>query len=191
MKTIHVYFVVLSVLLLVITSCGSKTKQNNIESSIDASNAIENTSVHISEIHFDNNWNKLDNQSAQLSKSEYESLKLADLSFMENFGDLQYEKGETLVDEENRKLLTIKTISSGEISEYLLGYINNSITDSLLVAYEDNVEYYSTTSSVIKDDTITVTTINFDYNGIDEVADTITNKYRITPHLLFDEIIEE
>lgn len=186
MKQIAISVMVLLCLFTII-SCGNKTKNNESNKNLDT---IESYSIHIPELHIDNNWNKLDNAETQLTKAEYDDLKLGQLSFMGSFGELQYERGDILIDDNSKKLLTIKAISSGEISEYLLGYIDNMITDSLLVAYEDNVEYFSVTSSIIKADTITVTTINFEYNGMDEVADTIVSSYRITPELKFDEIIK-
>lgn len=191
MKRISVISLAVFVIVFATTSCGSKTKNTQSNNTNEKSATSENSAIQISEIHFDNNWNKLSSIHSQLSEEEYNTLNLGELSFMANYGELQFNIGEMLIDEEHRQLLTIKTISSGEIAEYLLGYLNNTVTDSLLVAYEDNVEYYSITSSVINDDKITVTTINFDYSGLEGSADTIVNSYRITPELTFDEIIEE
>lgn len=191
MKRILVISITTVAILFAIASCGGKVKntENGQENNETANSDF--ASIQISETHFDNNWNKLDHSASQLSREEYDALNLGQLSFMSNFEDLQYDKGTILIEDNNRKLLTIKTISSGEIAEYLLGYVNNIVTDSLLVAYEDNVEYFSTTSSVINNDKITVTTINSDYSGLEEASDTIVNSYRITPELTFDEIIEE
>lgn len=185
---IHIF--ILAIYASILFSCGGGKKQ---QSSSSTENSANDTSS-IKEIPttiFDDNWNKLDQNNTILTEEEFDSLKLNSLSFIGSYGDLQYEKSKTLIDQENRKLLTIKTISSGEISEYLLGYVDQNISDSLLVAYEDNVEYYSKVSSTISHDTITVMAINWDYSGLEEISDTIVSRYIITPALKFEEIIEE
>lgn len=182
------YYICLLAIFLLPSCNGCKRKQTP-----ESDNKEQKTefSINISNITFGDNWSKLGQENHILSQAEYDSLKLGTLSFIPPYGDLQYELGGVLINEDNKKLLTVKSVASGEISEYLLGYINNNITDSLLVAYEDNVEYYSATSSTIEGNTINVRTINWDYSGAKEIADTIITEYQITPELTFDEVIEE
>ena len=184
------YSIICLLAVLLLSSCeGCRKKQSSANGLVeDTPSATAPIDIPFS--NFDDNWNKLDDSNV-LSEEEYDSLKLGSLSFIGSYGDLQYEIGKRIIDQEDRKLLTIKAIASGEISEYLLGYIDNDITDSLLVAYEDNVEYYSQTSSTISHDTITVVTIDHDYSGMEDVADTIVSQYIISPELRFEEIINE
>lgn len=191
MKKILVTSIAILSLTLAMLSCGGKgkTKDNSTDASKGEITAVEFAYIEFAETHFGDNWNHLENSEKQLTEEEYKSLNLGKLSFIPDFGELQYEIGSTLIDEPTRKLLTVKTVSSGEISEYLLGYVNNTITDSLLVAYEDNVEYFSNTSAVLEGNKITVTTIDFDYSGTEEVSDTISTSYIISKELIFDEII--
>lgn len=175
----------------ILFSCGGGKKQQTTNNSEGEAEGNSSLVVEIPTTIFDDNWNKLDQKSKLLSHEEFDALQLGDLSFIGAYGDFQYEEGKTLLDQADKKLLTIKTISSGEISEYLLGYVDQNISDSLLVAYEDNVEYYSKVSSTIAKDTITVMAINWDYSGMEEISDTIISRYIITPELRFEEIIEE
>lgn len=178
----------LSIVLIAFSCGGGKTKDGSADSN-DGAVTTEYANIDFSEKHFGDNWNQLERTQTMLTKEQYDALNLGALSFIPEFGELQYEIGSTLIDEPTRKLLTIKTIASGEISEYLLGYINNIVTDSLLISYEDNVEYFSETSSVINGNKITVTTIDFDYSGEAEIADTIRTSYIISKELTFDEIL--
>lgn len=189
MKQILATSIIFATVTILTLSCGGKAKNNSTDTQQDAT-SVEYANIELSEKHFGDNWNQLENSQTMLTKEEYDALNLGKLSFIPAYEDLQYEIGSTLVDEPTRKLFTIKTIASGEISEYLLGYINNCVTDSLLISYEDSVEYFSETSSIINGNKITVTTVNFDYSGTEEVADTIKTSYTISKELTFDEIIE-
>lgn len=176
-------------------SCNTKTTNTNnssSDSSISRSDSTyESLLTNMPEVIFDKVWNDVNNSKKKLSEAQYDSLRLNNLSFLPAFDDLEYQIGQVLVNEKDVKLLTIKAVASGEVSEYLLGYQNNKITDSLLVAYEDAVEYYSRTSSSIKGNLIESTTINWDYNDQGkETADTMISYYRITPQLKFEEITE-
>lgn len=191
MKPRFHYICICLLAVLLLPSCNGCKKQTTPSTEVNTDKkAEESSAIEIDETIFDDNWNKINDKNV-LSKQAYDELKLGTLSFIGSYGDLQYEIGNTLIDQDNKKLLTVKCVASGEISEYLLGYINNNITDSLLIAYEDNVEYFSKTFSVIKHNQITTTTINWDYAGMEEIADTIISKYIITPELTFEEIIEE
>lgn len=187
LKSYYIYYLLL---ILCMSSCNGCKRQQGADS-VDGTGCDSVFIVDIQQTSFDNNWNKLDQESNILSLAEYDSLGLDKLSFIGPYGEFQYEKGEELLKSRNKKLLTIKSISSGEISEYLLGYVDNQVSDSLLVTYEDNVEYFSKVSSIIAKDTITVMAINWDYSGMKEISDTIISKYIITPELKFEEIIEE
>lgn len=191
MKRILVTSITFISIALISISCGGGKAKENSSDSKEGSVATEYTNVELSEKHFGDNWNQLESSQTMLTKEEYDALNLGALSFIPEFGELQYEIGSTLIDEPTRKLLTVKTIASGEISEYLLGYINNNVTDSLLISYEDNVEYFSEISSVLNGNKITVTTIDFDYSGEAEIADTIRTSYIISKELTFDEILQK
>lgn len=192
MKKTLVTSIALLSLMMTMISCGGKTKTSDNSTNENKENTaiVEFANIDFSETHFGDNWNHLENSVKQLTKEEYKALNLDKLSFIPDFGELQYEIGSNLIDEPARKLLTVKAVSSGEISEYLLGYVNNTITDSLLVAYEDNVEYFSNTSAVLEGNKITVTTIDFDYSGTEEVSDTIKTSYIISKELTFDEVLK-
>lgn len=188
MKKILFILLIVSSTALIITSCGKK-KQYNESDNVEAN--ATGTDSTIKDAEFDDNWNEAYKAKDNLSKQTFDSLKLNTLTFLPPYEDLDFQIGKTLLNTDNKKLLTIKAIASGEISEYLLGYIGGNITDSLLVAYEDNVEYYSATYSTIENNKITVTTVNRSYDGPEEVADTIVTKYNITPELTFEEVFEE
>lgn len=190
MRKILVILIAILSLTLAMLSCGGKTKtMDSSANEKEETIVVEFANIEFAEMHFGDNWNHLENSEKQLTEEEYNALNLGKLTFIPDFGELQYEIGATLIDEPTRKLLTVKAVSSGEISEYLLGYVNDVITDSLLVAYEDNVEYFSSTSAILEGNKITVTTIDFDYSGTEEVSDTISTSYIISKELIFDEII--
>lgn len=184
-KAFHILITFLF-LMLITTACGKKKQQNE-----EQETPTTVTESQIKDAEFDNNWNVAYDENKNISKAQYDSLKLGSLSFIAPYEHLDFQIGKVLLDTDEKKLLSIKAISSGEIAEYLLSYINNNITDSLLIAYEDNVEYYSATSSVINDNKITVTTINWDYSGAEETADTTITQYTITPELTFEEIFDK
>lgn len=126
----------------------------------------------------------------RLTQLQYDSLQLNLVTDLKGYdlGDLSM--GRVLLASENGKIITIQIITGGEVSEYLLSYDRNgTLTDNLLVAYEDMVEYYSQISSNIKANKITVQTINYTYedesgNPI-EKSDTALMAYEITPDLKF------
>lgn len=167
-----------------------KTNESNPITQIDSSESLI-SETEIEYMDFGDNWNVAYDSKQNLSKEAFDSLKLNSLTFLPPYEDLDFQIGRVILNTDHKKLLSVKAIASGEISEYLLGYMNNSITDSLLIAYEDNVEYYSSTSSIIKGNVVIVTTINHDYEGVKEISDTINSRYVITPELKFEEIIEE
>ena len=176
--------------LVIISSCGKK-KQSENSNTAATGTITTNVELNIEHAQFDNNWNVQYDENKNLSKEEFDNMKLGTLSFMPVFGDVDFQIGQILFSTEKEKLLTVKAIASGEISEYLLSYINGNITDSLLVAYEDNVEYYSETSSKIENNRVTVTTVNRDSSGDEESLDSISTIYEISPKLTFDEVFEE
>lgn len=187
-KTLFNLLAICITISIVAVACGKK----KINDSNEEESSVEKTVItEIQNSDFNDNWNIAYDAKKNLSKETFDSLKLNTLTFLPPYEDLDFQIGKIILDTEHKKLLSVKAIASGEISEYLLGYIDNNITDSLLIAYEDNVEYYSTTASTIKDSKITVTTINSNYDGPQETADTIITIYNITPNLTFDEVIEE
>lgn len=188
-RTIDTMKKILTILavLLFVTSCG---KKNNSENT-DTNTTTDATEFHVADVKFDNNWNMPFDITKNLDKQTYDSLKLGKLSFMSEYGTLDYQIGDILFNVGNKKLLSVKAIASGEIAEYLLGYVNDNITDSLLVAYEDNVEYYSTTYSTVRDNTIITTTIDLNNEGTKEISDTTIVRYHITPEMTFEEVFEE
>ena len=124
---------------IIVVACGKKKTSDSNEKE----GSVENTAItEIQNSDFDNNWNIAYDPKINLSKETFDSLRLNTLTFLPPFEDLDFQIGKIILDTENKKLLSIKAIASGEISEYLLGYIDNNITDSLLIAYEDNVEYF-------------------------------------------------
>ncbi len=129
-------------------------------------------------------------QIPRLSQKEYDSLQIKSIEDLDGYDSQDLSMGHILFDSEDGKIITIRIITEGELTEYLLSYDRHgSLTDKLLVAYEDLVENYSQISSNIKSDTITIRTVNYSYdekNGEEtEIADTIVSNYQITPELKF------
>lgn len=125
----------------------------------------------------------------RLTQAQYDSLQLKQINSLSDYGLEDLSMGKTLFEGGSGKLLTLQVITEGEITEYLLSYdTKGNLVDSLVVAYEDMVEYYTQISSLIKKNQILVQTINFTYdgnNGNEEESDTTIAKYQITPELRF------
>lgn len=186
---------VVAVLLLSCISCKEKVQQ------------IEETknnkySINLEEQLIGNNWNE-DNQltTDYIDEVVYDSLKLGKLPFIPPFGEMDFQIGKVLVDTLDYKMFTLRLISSGEISEYLLTYEKGEPIDFLMVAYEDNVEYFSTTKTFLKGDSLLVETITFlgdDTDAKDETelyantnsSDTLFSHYLITPDFRFKENVQ-
>ena len=129
-------------------------------------------------------------QIPRLSQQEYDSLQLKSIEDLDGYDSQDLSMGHILFDGEDGKIITIRIITEGELTEYLLSYDRHgSLTDKLLVAYEDLVENYSQISSNIKSDTITIQTLNYMYDEINgeeiETCDTVFASYQITPELKF------
>lgn len=170
---------------IIFVSCNNKSKES------DTKNSSSVNSIIIEDSLLGQNLDKMNLDSIKrLTQAEYDSLHLAQIKSLSDYGPNDLTMGRFLFEGENGKLLTIKIITEGEITEYLLSYdTKGKLVDSLIVAYEDMVEYYTQVSSSIKQNEILVQTINFSYDGIDgneeEKADTSLTKYQITPELRF------
>ncbi len=147
--------------------------------------------IDLADISLKGNFNSIDiTKIKRLTQSEYDQLQLAKVESLEGYGCNDLSTGQTLLKNENGKIITIQIISDGEVSEYLLSYDRNgNLVDNLIVAYEDMVEYYSEVSSRINANEITVQTINYTYDEMDEDtdgrADTAVVRYKITPEFKF------
>lgn len=147
--------------------------------------------VDIVDISLESSSNSIDLTKIQrLTQEQYNSLQLEKVKGLEGYELSDLSMGQTLLDNENGKILTIQIITDGEITEYLLSYDKNgNLIDNLIVAYEDMVEYYSEISSKIKSNEIIVQTINYTYDEVNSdsggTADTAIVKYQITPEFKF------
>lgn len=125
----------------------------------------------------------------RLTKEEFDSLQIKKIQYLENTDIAYLSMGEVLYSGDKGKIITLWVLSEGETIEYLLSYNKEgNLLDNAMVAYEDIVEYYSKTYSQIKSDQLTITTITFSYEGVDDVvekSDTSVVKYRITPDFKF------
>lgn len=170
---------------IIFVSCNNKSKKPDTKNSSSVNSIIIEDSI------LGQNLDKMNFDSIKrLTQAEYDSLHLAQIKSLSDYGPNDLTMGRFLFEGENGKLLTIKIITEGEITEYLLSYdTKGKLVDSLIVAYEDMVEYYTQVSSSIKQNEILVQTINFSYDGADgneeEKADTSLTKYQITPELRF------
>lgn len=190
-----------AILFIACVSCKEKSKQ--------ADKAINNDySINLTEQVIGNNWNGDELIAEYLSEAVYDSLKLGKLPFIPPFGEMDFQIGKVFVDTLGYKMLTLRLVSSGEISEYLLTYENGEPIDFLMVAYEDNVEYFSTTKTFLKGDSLLVETITYSGDDTDadkdesevvtneselslsasnNLADTLFSHYLITPDFRFKE----
>lgn len=126
----------------------------------------------------------------RLSQLQYDSLQLSKVKELQGYDIDDLTMGKILLNNNLGKILTIQIITDGEITELLLSYDKDgNLKDSLIVAYEDLVEYYKQITTSINSDTISVQTINFNYYAVGyntiETADTVVTNYRITPELKF------
>jgi len=179
MKKIFLSSLIVPVALLV--SCGNK-------STIDQS-SIKNLDVVFDEIALSNKLNSIDlTKVARLSQMQYDSLQLVHVEGLQGYDINDLTMGNVLFENQNGKILTIRVITDGEVTEYLLSYDKEGcLQDNLLVAYEDMVEYYSEVTSRINSNKIMVQTVNFSYDGDSgntlEKADTAITNYQITSEL--------
>lgn len=180
MKKVNLFsFILLSVLLF---SCGNKQVK-------DAQPQLSSLNIELQETALSTKLKDIDlTRLPRLTPEEYDRMQLARVKNLEGYDLSDLTMGEILFANEQGKILTIKVITDGEITEYLLSYDKNgNLLDNLLVAYEDMVEYYSEVSSKINSNKIIVQTVNFTYGDEDgsnaEKSDTAFTNYQITPEL--------
>lgn len=178
MKKFHITYII--ALLVSVVSCQSKQSADKL----DGMNFNLSDSTHYDES------GSLAVNPDRMTQALYDSLQLAEISDLQGYEPGDLSMGRVLLENEYGKIITIHIITEGEITEYLLSYdANNQLTDNLLVAYEDMVEYYSAVSSKINDNKIVVQTINYTYGGSDgnskETSDTSFVNYQITNELKF------
>ena len=144
-------------------------------------------------IFFDNKFEDLDVEGSAASaltinQDTYDKLQLSNIEAFAYYSKDNFIVNKTLYEGENGKIISIYVITGGEVMEYLFSYDKDGkLKDSLLVAYTDNVEYFSTITSKLKSGKmIAVETINFSYDEAN-TTDTITTWYNITPELKFQE----
>lgn len=171
-------------LMALFVSCGNKSQTEPQQS-------IKSLDVILDEIALSNKLNSIDLTKVQrLTQMEYDSLQLAAIEGLQGYDINDLTMGNILFENENGKILTIRVITDGEITEYLLSYDKDGLLqDNLLVAYEDMVEYYSEVSSKINSNKIMVQTVNFTYEDESgnpfETSDTAVVNYQITNNLMF------
>lgn len=177
------YFLFTTILLLS-NSCQNRHNDNT-------SSQIKQLDLHLDETDLGNRQDSIDFTGIpRLSQAEYDSLQLKSIEDLTGYDSQDLSMGHILFDSEEGRIITIHIITEGELTEYLLSYDKEgNLTDKLLVAYEDLVEYYSQVSTKIKSNQITIQTINYTYSEDDNddstSIDTIISSYQITPDLKF------
>lgn len=172
--------------ILSLSACNSKSKKEADVSTLSLPDKIVLQDSTLGKYFDVIDFNKL----KRLSQAEYDSLHLVQINSLSGYGLEDLTMGQILFNGVNGKLLTLHVITEGEITEYLLSYDpKGNLVDSLIVAYEDMVDYYTEVSTLIKKNEILVQTVNFTYDGKDgneeTASDTSMTKYQITPSLRF------
>lgn len=122
----------------------------------------------------------------RISSKEYNELQLSKVKEISEYDISYIAKGDVVLSNEKGKIISIYIVTGGEISEYLISYNSKGdLVDSVLVAYEDFVEYYSQVSSFIDKSGLVIQTVNFNYEEEEETSDTLTIKYELTNELRF------
>lgn len=173
-------------LVLSLSSCDSKSKKEADVSTLSLPDKIVFQDSTLGKYFDVIDFSKL----KRLTQAEYDSLHLVQINSLSGYDLEDLTMGQILFNGANGKLLTLKVITEGEITEYLLSYDpKGNLVDSLIVAYEDMVDYYSEVTTIIRKNQILVQTVNFTYDGKDgneeTASDTSMTKYRITPSLRF------
>lgn len=177
------YFLFTTILLLS-NSCQNRHNDNT-------GSQIQSLSFKLDDTSLESKLNDVDFESIpRMSQQEYDSLQINSIEDLNGYDSQDLSMGHVLFDSEDGKIITIRIITEGELTEYLLSYDRHGgLIDKLLVAYEDLVENYSQISSSIKSDTIKIQTINYTYDDSSdeekEIADTVVSNYQITPELKF------
>lgn len=158
-----------------------RVQKDDIESNQE--NFEENLIDNHVDIIFIQGWDSI-GSIVSLSPNHYDSLQLRKITHLPYTLNDKFSY-RIVSNTNNQRLLVLKLDIESEIYQYLLAYNKDGILISdLLVSYEDFVEYFSTISSIIKDDIIEVKTISME----DEKSDTIINSYKIMPNLTFEQI---
>lgn len=184
MKSIYLFLILFSVFSFSLFSCLNK-KDNN------AQLLINELHIELDETKLSNSFEKVDMMALpRLTQDEYNNLQLGDVQELQGYDTAYLCMGKSLLDSAIGKIITVKVITDGEITEVLLSYDKNGkLIDNLIVAYEDMVEYYCRVSSLIVSDQITIQTINYNYadedSKIEESCDTTIKKYTISPEFRF------
>jgi len=172
----------LIMLLALLFSCGQKDKETPPQK-------IEELSLVLDPVLLNEEFGNLDlTRIARLTQSQYDSLQLVNVEELTGY-DINYlSMGSVLLENENGKIITVRIITDGEATEFLLSYDRNGILmDNLMVAYEDLVEYYSEVTSRIQSNKIAVKTINYTYGDESgntmEKSDTLIANYMLTNDL--------
>lgn len=183
MKKIFLFNFVFAIIFI---SCQNKQSGN-----FTFNNQIDSIHISLNDTALSNNFGSIDFENLpRLTMAEYNNLQLDKIAGLEGYDTTYLAMGRTLLLNDDGKIITIQVITDGEITEYLISYDKDgNITDNLIVAYEDMVEYYSRVSTQINSNQIVVQTINFSYsdgeNNPIETSDTAITKYQITPELKF------
>lgn len=179
------------VFVFILISCQEKQGSNivKIPSTIPAH--INSLDVVISDTNLGDNFDNIDfDKLPRMTMVLYDSLQLSKISDLQGYDTTYLSMGRILLSNENGRIITIQVITGGEISEYLVSYDKGGqLIDSMVVAYEDMVEYYSAVTSIINSNKITVQTVNFtyadEYGNPIELSDTAITRYQITPEFRF------
>lgn len=196
MKKTYIFFFIT---VLLFACRNNKVEQETIESNVNKDTIVkidttENSikqkpSVNDIYIEFDYNIDSIYNSKApRMTQKEFNNLQLGSLKHFPYTYDL-LSKDQSIYENQNGKIVTVEAYTGGERAKYLLSYNrDNKLLDFLLVSYEDYVEYFSRTSSMIKNGEIIVTEINYTDDSIEGKSDTVIDKYKISPELKFTHV---
>lgn len=134
------------------------------------------------------------NYKLKITEAQFNELQLHK---MDRFKDRKFSQenvdvtvADTLYSNGKSKVILIVDNTGGEYAGYLVSYdVNGNYVSDIEVVYEDVVEYYSTVSSVIHNDTIRSQTINTEYTDDEkEKRDTVNEVYVLTKNMVFKKL---
>lgn len=129
-----------------------------------------------------------------LTKAQYDVLQISKTSrFKDRINqDETYDIfiADTLYNRNHQKVLLLIDSTGGESSGLLVSYdANGNYINDREIVYEDYVEYISATTSIIRNDTVYVKTISYEYLDDDtEKMDSVITRFIITEELKFRDL---
>lgn len=139
------------------------------------------------DIFFISGWTEIEDKI--LTETEFQNKQIDKINRFPAYDDATFSM-RTFKNKEDQTLSVVKGDWESEVVQYLLAYKNDTLNNSLMVSYEDFVEYYSSTTTTITGNEIELKTMDWTDDANGGRIDTTIERYRITPDLSF-EIIQE